>query len=268
MTLLAHRGVTAQARDNSAGALAAVSHAACSGVPLGIEMDIRATADDLVLNHDPFEWGVPLFDVPMSDLRAQLLDECPITLSEGLSLLQNVPVIDIEIKEDDTAKQTIDHVIRHCEETGKPISSFLFVSFIPRAIAEVKQIDPRFKTGMLIEGNLTTSRPSPDRVCLTLDDEPDQMGIDIAETMWRVADHVNADFLSPHWTILNRLVLDLATERNKHVLPWSVNHRHLLVALMERPEVMHVVTDFPGLMFPDLGQPLTYRKFAPLSDSH
>ena len=266
VTLLAHRGVTAKARDNSTDALSAVAHAARLGIPLGIEMDIRAAADALVLNHDPFEWGLPLFDVPLSQLRAELKADAPITFTRGLELLQDVPLINVEVKENGTGREAIELVIRHCETTGAPFESFMFVSFIPRAVAEIKQLDPRFKTGILIEGNLSSSRPTPDRVCLTLDDDPDQVGVDVAETMWKVADHVHADFLSPHWTRLNRRVFELAAANGKHLVPWSVNNRHLLDALA-RPEVAHIVTDFPELIYPELGQTLSHRKLGPLADS-
>ncbi len=267
MTLLAHRGLTAQARDNSAEALTAVADAVAKGVELGIEMDIRAIADTFVLNHDPFEGGIPLFDAHLPALRQQLQKNCPIELTAGLAILKDVPVVLLELKEAGRTEDVIHLVMRHHEATGQPLSAFLFLSFIPRVVAEVKQIDSRLTTGMLIEGNLSSSRPTPDRVCLTLDDPPTEEGISVAETMWKVADHVDADMLCPHWTRLNRRVLEVARERKKQIVPWSVNNAHLLASLAPRDEVAHVVTDFPEMVFPAIKAAAAHRKLIPLSES-
>lgn len=267
MTILAHRGVTAQARDNSADALLLVAQAANQGLDVGIEMDIRAVVDELVLNHDPFEWGVPLFNVELAELAVELGNDCPIKLEDGLNILRNVPVVNIELKEAGTSRRVVELVLQHCQTTGQPLSSFIFVSFIPKVVAELKQIDSRLVTGMLIDGNLTSSRPTPDRVCLTLYDNPTEEAISVAETMWKVADRVGADFLSPHWTRLSRRVLELAADRSKRILPWSVNNAHLMKALVEDHNVSHIVTDFPEMIHPEMRPATTHRKLAPLSDS-
>ena len=262
MTILAHRGVTASAKDNAADALAAVAAAVAKGIPLGIEMDTHLALDDFVLNHDPFEGGIPLFDMPLSELRARLQGNSPITLTEGLKLLDGVPVINIELKEANTAKLAIEQVKRHCEETGQSLDAYMFVSFIPRAIAEVKQIDPTFITGMLIDEDHSRPLPSPDRVCLTLNREPSDEAIDLAGALWNIADHVGAEILSLHWTRLNRAVLEMAAHRNKHLMPWTVNNRYLMDALLERPEVKHIITDFPELVYPELGDSAMHRKLS------
>ncbi len=267
MTLLAHRGITAQARDNSAEALSAVADAVAKGVELGIEMDIRAIADTFVLNHDPFEGGVPLFDADLPTLRQQLKSNSPIELSVGLEILQNVPVVLLELKEAGRTKDLVDLVVRHHEVTGQSLEAFVFLSFIPQVVAEVKQIDPRFTTGMLIEGNLSSSRPTPDRVCLTLNDPPTPEGTSVAETMWKVAHHVDADLLCPHWTRLNRRVLEEAQLHGKQIVPWSVNNAHLLASLISRDEVAHVITDFPEMVFPVIKPTVAHRKLIPLSES-
>ena len=91
--ILAHRGATAVARENT---LAAFAGAAALGAD-GVELDVRATADGVVVVvHDPVIEGLG----PVAELSASELPAWLPTLDQALDACAALALVNVEVKAD------------------------------------------------------------------------------------------------------------------------------------------------------------------------
>lgn len=123
----------------------------------GIEMDVRATSDGvLIMAHDPQHDGLPPFaDVPFSDVRRDA-PEVP-TLEETLSTVPGHVFLNIEVKNTfgqpgfdesrDLTQQVLD-MVRALDDPDR----VLFSSFDPESVARARHTHPDIVTGLLITG--------------------------------------------------------------------------------------------------------------------
>lgn len=260
MAILAHRGITAVARDNSYPAIEAVAKAAAAGIPLGVEIDIRKTLDTLVMNHDPHFEGEVLASSDLALLAGLYGEKDLITLGVALSLVTDVPAVNLEIKEPAAVYGTVEETRRHCELTGRPVDQFVLSSFVPWVVRTLKRLAPEFATGCLVHSHLAVSRNAGAEFVLERLASSDMRLDPVTKWILNLFDHTDADYLHAHWShACPRLFAELE-RRNKLVSFWTVDNERLLFELALRPEVAHVVTNFPHLVFNELRPTTTHRK--------
>lgn len=148
--ILGHRGASAHADDNSIDAFRlAVEHGAD-----GVELDVRFTADDVVvLSHDPV---VPGYGVIAQRSYEELQSELPNvpTLDQAAAILED-RVINIEIKNNPTepdfdpdnrmADAIVDWV-----RANDGYGNCVVTSFNPDTVARVHYLDSEIVTGQLL----------------------------------------------------------------------------------------------------------------------
>ncbi len=148
--VLAHRGASAHAADNSIEAFElAVAHGAD-----GVEMDVRYSADGVVLlNHDPDvgEMG-PLIHHDFAAIRLAH-PELP-TLDEALCVLGDL-IVNVEIKNSpidadfDAAHRMAEDIVRWVNRHDIH-GRVVVTSFNPETVARVGALDPSIETGQLL----------------------------------------------------------------------------------------------------------------------
>lgn len=149
--MYAHRGDRSRASDNT---LAAYELAVDAGAD-GIEMDVRATADGvLIMAHDPRHGDLP----PFSELSfAELRNASPDvpTLEETLLAVPRHIFLNIEVKNTfgepgfddsrDVSEQTLD-IVKAIDDPER----VLFSSFDPESVARARHAHPDILGGLLI----------------------------------------------------------------------------------------------------------------------
>ena len=149
--VLGHRGASAHAGDNSLEAFKlAVEHGAD-----GVELDVRFTADDVVvLNHDPV---VPGYGVIAARSYEELQAELPgvLTLDEAAAVLTG-RVINIEIKNDpsepdfDPENRMADRIATWVRDNDG-YGNCVVTSFNPDTVTRVHYLDSEIVTGQLLD---------------------------------------------------------------------------------------------------------------------
>lgn len=156
--VLAHRGASAYAGDNS---IEAFEMAVAQGAD-GVELDVRFTADRVVvLHHDPDigEMG-PLIHHEFATVRCAH-PEVP-TLDEALEALADL-VINIEIKNSplepdfDPTHEMAD-LIAHWVARNDLFERVLVTSFNPATMTAVRAFDPAVTTGQLVDRGFRFNR--------------------------------------------------------------------------------------------------------------
>ncbi len=217
--IYAHRGAHSLERENTLGAFGA---AAALGVD-GVELDVRRTLDGvLVIHHDP---SIEELVISRSE-RGQLPSYVP-TLPEALDVLKGLRV-NVEIKNSraltepdydetgDLARQVV--TVVRAMGWGEEVS---ISCFDLATCAVVRSFDPEITVDWLL-GDL----------------EP-------GEAMIR-AHVLGFDAINPHYSVVNRGVIERARELRLDVNVWTVNH----LADLERMAslgVATIITDEPAL---------------------
>jgi glycerophosphoryl diester phosphodiesterase len=198
MTVIcAHRGASAHLPDNSVEAFQAA-------IDLGadaIEADLRRSADGrLVLEHDlmrTYSAALPL-------------------LAELVSVAHGRVRLDIELKEAGYEREVLDAL-------GPLPPDLLISSFLPSALAAVRELDRSVETALIIERR-------------------DRRG-----DLFARADRCGADLLAPHVSLLDDGLRAAAVERGRPLVAWTVNDSATLSGLLADPAVGWVITDVPEL---------------------
>jgi glycerophosphoryl diester phosphodiesterase len=193
----AHRGASAQLPDNSIEAFRAAIDAGADA----IEADLRRTAGGLlVLEHDP---------LPADAQPGALLAEL-VTMAHGRVRL------DIELKEAGYEREVL--------EALQPLPVGLLISsFLPAALAAVRELDPTVETALVIA-------------------QRDGRG-----DLFARADRCGANLVAPHVSLLDDDLRAAALERGCPLVVWTVNDPADLSDLMADPSVGWVITDVPEL---------------------
>jgi glycerophosphoryl diester phosphodiesterase len=156
--ILAHRGASAFAPDNTTEAFElAVAHGAD-----GVELDVRFTADrNVVINHDPDigEMG-PLIHHDFATIR-RLHPEVP-TLDEALRALADL-IINVEIKNspldpDFDPRHEMADTVAHWVSRHDIHERVVVTSFNPETVAAVRSSDSTITTGQLVAKNRDVTR--------------------------------------------------------------------------------------------------------------
>ena len=211
MTLvIAHRGASADAVDNS---LDAFARAIDAGADM-IEFDVRRTAaGELVAYHDP------VGDRTRADLGAPLL-------SEVLELARGRVGIDVELKEDG-----------YVAEVAAQLRDFdpdavIVTSFLDAVLPQVAGALPGVRTGLLF-GVYRPPRWVRTRAG-ELNPVPRARGAGV-------------DFVAPNIRLARLGALRRAHAAGFPSLVWTVNDEPSLARALDDPRVAGVITDVPAL---------------------
>ncbi|NND02430.1 MAG: glycerophosphodiester phosphodiesterase [Acidimicrobiia bacterium] len=159
--VLAHRGASAHADDNSARAF---QLAVDSGAD-GVELDVRFTSDEaIVLSHDPVARGSGLLVEHSHD---ELIEKHPgiITLDQAAEILGDL-IINVEIKNDpsepdfDPDHRMADRIASWVA-AGDRYGRVAVTSFNPDTVARVRFVDGDIVTGQLLHRTADLSRAIP-----------------------------------------------------------------------------------------------------------
>jgi glycerophosphoryl diester phosphodiesterase len=192
--ICAHRGASAQLPDNS---LAAFEAAVALGADM-IEADVRLAGDTLVLSHDPAPAG-----------------STPVRLDDLVRLAAGRIALDLEVKEAGYEQRVLDAV------DPRP-AGLILTSFLPDALARLRELDPTVTTGLLIG--------------------PHDHGGDLPSR----AAACGAQLLCPHASQVTDALRSTAA-RSRPLVVWTVNESRALDGMLRDPAVGCVITDVPGV---------------------
>ena len=230
--VIAHRGASADAPDNS---LAAFEVAIEAGADL-VELDVRRTADGLlVAHHSARRRGVPLGKLTYAELVRRSRYRPP-AFDEVLALCSGRVGVDVELKESGYEAQALEQLERRLAPAHAVVTSFH-----AGVIHTVKSLRPALRCGLVIGlGRIRASRAGIDRTVL----EP--------------ARACGADFIVVHQLLAGvrphsrrrRLqaspVFTAAAEAGLPVGVWTVNGLRRLRHFVSDPRVAAVITDLPA----------------------
>ena len=197
---MGHRGAAALEPENT---LLSIRRAMEIGVD-AVEVDVHLTRDDqVVVIHDA---TVDRTTDGHGDVRSFTLQEIRLldagkgekipTLKEVISLVRGKVILVIELKE----KGTVEPVVGLIRENDL-FDGCAVISFWHNMVKQVKQLEPRIKTGVLLVG-----RP-----------------VDTA-----VASGAGADALVMRYSFVDKAFVDMAHKKDLQVLIWNIDDRKLV----------------------------------------
>ena len=230
--VIAHRGASADAPDNS---LAAFEVAIAARADL-VELDVRRTADGvLVAHHSARRRGVPLERITYPEL-VRYSRYRPPSLEEVLTVCAGRVDVDLEIKETGYEAQVLEVVERRLGPDHAVVTSFH-----AGVIEAVKSLRPLLRCGLVVGlGRIRASRAGVDRAVV---DPARNCGADF------LAMHQLLAGLRPHARRRRRgtsPVLKAAAEAGMPVAVWTVNGLPRLRHFLSDPMVAAVITDIPA----------------------
>ena len=220
--MIAHRGASAGAVDNS---LDAFARAIEVGADL-IEFDLRRTRDEqLIAFHDRVVRGVPVSRLSRDEITAKIGHQPPL-LDEVLDLARGRIGLDVELKEAGYTDRVIDALSKRFEP-----ERVLVTSFIDEVVAEAKHLTSASTVGLLVG----IDRPRP--VVRTRLSELDPV---------RRARACGADYVVMHFTLAELGALRRAHRAGFPAIVWTVNDAARLRRYLGDERVTAVVTDVPA----------------------
>lgn len=197
--LVGHRGVRGRLPENT---LAAFRCALEAGLD-GLETDVQRTADgQLVLVHDNDVDGTPVASVTLADLRVRLPDLA--TLDEALALVRTFPGtwLNVELKTVRWLEPALVAGVARAIRTSGLADRTVVSSFNPLALALLRLRAPELRTGYLWSAHPSTPR--------------------WLRTGWP-AGWLHVDALHPHWSLVDRSLVERAERRALALNTWTVN---------------------------------------------
>ena len=208
--IIAHRGVTSPARENT---LEAFRKAVDLRADM-IEFDVRRTRDGrYVIHHDPDLSGKSLIDMTLQEIRDRARSvgfDIP-GLEEVLELARGRIGLDIELKEEGYERE----IVRLVTETIRE-GDFIISSFHAGSIERVKQCRAGVQTGLIFN----------DGTALT--DEILQ-----GQTEW----------LLPVVSLANDALLERMRKAGKRIAVWTVNDENRMKRLLDDDRIDGIITD-------------------------
>jgi glycerophosphoryl diester phosphodiesterase len=213
--IVAHRGAWAEAPQNSLAALEAAVRLGCDMV----EVDVRRTRDGkLVSIHDPRVGGTLVSALDYDQLQGKLGTDQPPRLEDFLDAAAAGGMrLDVELKEAGY-EELVAPVLAGRAAAG----SYVVTSFLPAALAALRQTAPEIRTGLLL-------RPGP--------------GSRVPDRRFMAS---QADFVAPHARLARAGLLAWAAERGLDAYVWTVNTKRAISALLKDARVTALITDRPA----------------------
>jgi glycerophosphoryl diester phosphodiesterase len=211
---IAHRGMPRQARENTLPSFAAALAAGADG----IELDVHATADGVVVvHHDPvLSGGTVIARTGRRDLqRAASANGTEIpTLAEVCELVEDQVELFVEIKGSGIEREVVAALAGHRGPSA-------IHSFDHEMIGRLSQLDRRLRLGLLFE-----------------DRSPDVGGMLAA---------YGATDAWPHHSLVDGALVDAVHRAGGRVIPWTVNDQRD-IARLAALEVDGLCTDDVSLI--------------------
>lgn len=191
--MIAHRGASGYAFENSP---AAFREAAARGVD-GVELDVHATADGgIVVHHDPeLTGGRPLDTLTLAEATAWLLPngEAVPTLATALNLIGDRDVW-VEVK---SLPVTYDAALLSALDRGPFPARYAVHSFDHRITARLARLRPHLRLGALMSSRVIDPVTVVRASCAT--------------TLWQ------------EWTTIDQALVDAVHAAGMQVIAWTVN---------------------------------------------
>lgn len=224
--VIAHRGASRVAPENSLEAFEAAIEIGCDAV----ELDVRRTADGvLVLHHAAVRRGTPLGRLTYAQL-AKRSRHPPARLIDAVTLCAGRIGMDVEIKEEGLETE----VLAVLAQRFAP-STLLITSFHESVITSVKRADPSIPCGLLVAPGRGRRAPAA------------------APIEWAAS--CGADVVLPHrllaptWQLRPRRsrhgLLGVADRAGVPVILWTVNGARQAARLLGDERVAGIITDLP-----------------------
>jgi glycerophosphoryl diester phosphodiesterase len=212
--IVAHRGAwDPKAPQNSIAALEAAIELGCDMV----EVDVRRTRDGkLVAVHDSRIAGSAVAALDHDQVLARVAPGQAQPLEAILERAVGRITLDIDLKEGGWAAGLSAALARHLTPDG-----YVVTSFMPAALAEIRQHSPPTRTGLLLR---PVQLPGLQRRLLAS----------------------GADFIAPHASVARAAILAWAAARGLESYVWTVNDTRALRAAVADPRVTAVITDRPA----------------------
>jgi glycerophosphoryl diester phosphodiesterase len=226
VVVMAHRGASKMAPENSLAAIRAAIEARADWV----EIDVQETADDeVVVIHDsdfmklagnPLKvWDATMEDLHMIDIGsrfdAKFASERVPTLNDVLTLCHHKIGVVIELKyygHDRQLEQRVAQIVEQCDMA----SQVMIMSLRPEGVRKMKGLRPTWPCGLLMSVSIGDIR------------------------------RVDADFLAVNSRAATRSFVDRVHRTGKKVFVWTVNDAALMCTLMNRG-IDGLLTDRPEL---------------------
>jgi len=224
--IIAHRGASGLVKFENT--LASFAKAIELGVPM-VEFDVRKTQDNLLIAfHDELIDGIKISDLSyqqLLDISRQKGFEVPL-VEDVLKLCHGKIQLDIELKEIGYELEIVNLVKKYLD-----YQDYVIKSFLDAAIIEVKKIDNKIITGLLLglnkPKNLITTRLSeifPEFRLFT----------------------TKADFVSPNYQLIKFGFVWRMKLINKNIYVWTVNDEKLMTEIVNKG-AFALITDRPDL---------------------
>jgi glycerophosphoryl diester phosphodiesterase len=217
--IVAHRGASAGAVDNSLGAFA-------EAIELGadlLEFDVRRTRDgQLIAFHDAAVGGRPVQTLTRAEI-GDAKGHLPPLLDEVLDLARGRIGLDVELKEDGY----VGRVLAALDGIGDVV----ITSFIDDVVVEAKRLNPDLRAGLLV-GVGRTKQIVKTRLS-ELSPVPR-------------AQACGADLVAMHHALATLGALRRVAAAGFPVFVWTVNDDALLRRFLADPRVEAVITDVPA----------------------
>jgi glycerophosphoryl diester phosphodiesterase len=199
-----------------------------------IEFDLRRTADGIIVIHHN-KWlkrsSIPIREMTFSRLQRQAEKygfEIP-TLEEALETCSGRISLDIELKETGYEEAVVKAVRPYYD-----LRNVVFTSFIDSTVLKLKSLTPDAKTGLLLGLRPPASVMSK--------------GLKRTLTINRIR-ACRADFVAPHWRLLNMPFFNSTHKPGLPVFAWTVNRLPIAEKLISGKPAA-IITDFPEKLLP------------------
>ncbi|SDD70681.1 glycerophosphoryl diester phosphodiesterase [Paenibacillus sp. UNCCL117] len=244
-SITAHRGSSETAPENT---LSAFRQAIRAGAGYA-ELDVQETADGVVmLMHDDTAKRTTGIDKPMWQVTSAELaaasagswfgerfdgERVP-TLERVIDTVNGRMKLNIELKNNGHQVKLAERAVEVVKRK-KFEKDCIFTSFDAKLLHQVKQLDPKLRTGLIV----------------------DKAG---GEGFWeKLLSSPDYDALSLAYPLAEPELLKLAAKHNKDILVWTVNDPTMMRKLLDLG-VTSVITDKPKLLAQIVGEQLAERK--------
>ncbi|HEY9696420.1 MAG TPA: glycerophosphodiester phosphodiesterase [Trichocoleus sp.] len=218
--IIAHRGASAEARENT---IAAFERAIVLGADL-VEFDVRCTSDRvLIVYHDSEIQHQPIQRLTWAEVQA-IDAEIP-RFDQVLACCQGRIRLDVEIKEPGYEAAVLESL-----QSTFPTDKFVITSFHPDVLEQVKRQNAAVSIGFLLK---------PETVDWLSKDEVTQLKQKI--------EAIGVDYLAPSYQMLSSKILTTLLNQELPLWIWTVNTPTVMQELMLDQRVAGIITDKPEL---------------------
>jgi glycerophosphoryl diester phosphodiesterase len=227
--IIAHRGASGHEKENT---LEAFQKAIELGADM-VEFDVRKTGDGkLILFHDPKVNGKKISKISFEELFkiAEKQGFRVPTLEETLQFLRGKIKLDVEIKERGYEKEVVDLILRYFSK-----DNFFITSFNESTVLLVKKDFPEIKTGLILGKEWENIHHAI------------RTRLGEIFPFFRIR-RLGIDFVIPHYLLAKiPFYINIIGRLGFPVIVWTVNGKKMGKRLMEKENVVGIITDYPDL---------------------